>query len=136
MRSYKNIVLIGVRRLPQSSGMPGQKPDLTDHHDTDSLGRVFLNSLLSGAALKVTVFARESSRGRTNIPSASGLITIADSCPQKDLVRAFQGQDALVNAITSFSIAEQLEFVDAVVAVAVKRYIPSKYGLDNNKPAA
>ncbi|KAE8356840.1 NAD(P)-binding protein [Aspergillus coremiiformis] len=63
-------------------------------------------------------------------------MTIPDSYPHEDLVQAFQGQDAVVNAITSFSVAEQLRFIDASIAAGVQRYIPSEYGLDNNTPAA
>ncbi|KAL4735444.1 NAD(P)-binding protein [Aspergillus similis] len=114
-QSYRNIVLIGA---------------------TGSLGGILLDSLLSEPAFKVTVLARESSRGRASIPPAVRVITIADSYPEEDLVRAFQGQDAVVNAITSFSVAEQLKFIDAAATAGVKRYIPSEYGLDNNNIAA
>lgn len=116
--------------------MPGRNPNLTDHQATGSLGDILLKSLLSEPDFKVTVLTRESSRGRTSIPSTARVITTADSYPQEDLVRAFQGQDAVVNAITSFSVAEQLKFIDAAVAAGVKRYIPSEYGLDNNNSAA
>ncbi|KAL6238473.1 hypothetical protein BDW75DRAFT_201413 [Aspergillus navahoensis] len=114
-QSYKNIILIGA---------------------TGSLGSVLLKSLLSEPTFQVTVLARESSRARSSISPAATVITIADSYPQEDLVKAFQGQDAVVNAITSFSVAEQLRFIDAAVTAGVKRYIPSEYGLDNNHPAA
>ncbi|KAL4762066.1 aromatic alcohol reductase [Aspergillus foveolatus] len=116
--------------------MPGRNSNLTDHQATGSLGDILLKSLLSEPAFKVTVLTRESSRGRTRITSAARVITTADSYPQEDLIRAFQGQDAVVNAITSFSVAEQLKFIDAAVAAGVKRYIPSEYGLDNNNSAA
>ncbi|KAF5865962.1 hypothetical protein ETB97_001538 [Aspergillus alliaceus] len=56
--------------------------------------------------------------------------------PQEDLVKAFRGQDAIVNAITNFSVAEQLRFIDAAITAGVKRFVPSEYGLDNNTPEA
>jgi uncharacterized protein YbjT (DUF2867 family) len=49
---------------------------------------------------------------------------------------AFKGQDAVVNASTSFSVAEQHKFIDAAIAAGVKRYLPSEYRLDNNNPEA
>jgi uncharacterized protein YbjT (DUF2867 family) len=116
--------------------VPGRNPNLTDHQATGSLGGILLKSLLSEPAFKVTVLTRESSGGRTSIPSAARVITTADSYPQEDLVRVFQGQDVVVNAVTSFSVVEQLKFIDAAVAAGVKRYIPSEYGLDNNNSAA
>ncbi|PYH40394.1 aromatic alcohol reductase [Aspergillus saccharolyticus JOP 1030-1] len=114
-QGYKNIILVG---------------------GGGSLGSVLLKSLLSEPAFKVTVLARESSKARASLPSAAKVITIADSYPQEDLVKAFEGQDAVVNAITSFSVAEQLKFIDAAITAGVKRFVPSEYGLDNNTPAA
>ncbi|KAL4863284.1 hypothetical protein BDV12DRAFT_189792 [Aspergillus spectabilis] len=113
--SYKNIILVGAG---------------------GSLGSVLLNSLLSEPAFRVTILARESPKALASIPSSAKVITISDSYPAEDLVKAFKGQDAIVNAITSFSVAEQLKFIDAAIEAGVKRYIPSEYGLDNNTPAA
>ncbi|RAL07131.1 aromatic alcohol reductase [Aspergillus homomorphus CBS 101889] len=114
-QSYKNIILVG---------------------GGGSLGSVLLKSLLSEPTFNVTVLTRESSKARASIPSTATIITIADSYPPEDLVKAFQGQDAVVNATTSFSVAEQLKFIDAAIAARVKRFVPSEYGLDNNTPAA
>ncbi|KAL5333154.1 NAD(P)-binding protein [Aspergillus crustosus] len=113
--SYKNIILVGAG---------------------GSLGSVLLDSLLSEPSFKITVLARESSKALSSIPPSAKVIKISDSYPHEDLVAAFQGQDAIVNAITSFSVAEQLKFIDAGIEAGVKRYIPSEYGLDNNTPAA
>ncbi|GFF87596.1 isoflavone reductase homolog P3 [Aspergillus udagawae] len=113
--AYKNIILIG---------------------GGGSLGSVLLKSLLSEPAFNITVLTRESSKARGSIPSTASVITIADSYPLEDLIRAFKGQDAVVNAITSFSVAEQHKFIDAAVAAGVKRFVPSEYGLDNNTPEA
>ncbi|KAF4250111.1 hypothetical protein CNMCM8980_001970 [Aspergillus fumigatiaffinis] len=52
------------------------------------------------------------------------------------LITAFKGQDAVVNAITSFYVAQQHNSIDAAIAAGVKRYLPSEYGLDNNNPEA
>ncbi|KAF7122634.1 hypothetical protein CNMCM5793_000659 [Aspergillus hiratsukae] len=113
--AYKNIILIG---------------------GGGSLGSVLLKSLLSEPTFNVTVLTRESSKARRSIPSTAAVITIADSYPLEDLVKAFKGQDAVVNAVTSFSVAEQHKFIDAAVAAGVKRYVPSEYGLDNNNAEA
>ncbi|KAE8391424.1 hypothetical protein BDV23DRAFT_171610 [Aspergillus alliaceus] len=96
-----------------------------------SLGGVLLNSLLSEPRIKVTVLMRESSKAHGSIPSAPRRLL-----PQEDLVKALCGQDAIVNAITSFSVAEQLRFIDAAITAGVKRFVPSEYGLDNNTPEA
>ncbi|RAH47335.1 aromatic alcohol reductase [Aspergillus brunneoviolaceus CBS 621.78] len=114
-QGYKNIILVG---------------------GGGSLGSVLLKSLLSEPTFKVSVLTRESSKARASLPSTANIITIPDSYPQEDLIKAFQGQDAVVNAITSFSVAEQLKFIDAAITAGVKRFVPSEYGLDNNTPAA
>lgn len=101
-----------------------------------SLGSVLLRTLLSEPSFTVTVLVRQSSKARASIPSTAKVINIDDSYPQEDLAKAFQGQDAIVNAITSFSVADQLKFIDAAVTAGVKRYVPSEYGLDNNNPVA
>ncbi|PLB53931.1 NAD(P)-binding protein [Aspergillus steynii IBT 23096] len=120
---YKNIILIGVRPNPSPLG-------------SGSLGSVLLKSLLSEPKFNVTVLTRASSKARSTIPSTAKIITVPDTYPQEDLVQAFAGQDAVVNAITSFSVAEQLRFIDAAITAGVKRYVPSEYGLDNNTPKA
>jgi uncharacterized protein YbjT (DUF2867 family) len=66
----------------------------------------------------------------------ASVITIADSYPLDSLITAFKGQDAVVNAITSFYVAQQHNSIDAAIAAGVKRYLPSEYGLDNNNPEA
>ncbi|KAK1149004.1 hypothetical protein N8T08_007679 [Aspergillus melleus] len=113
--AYKNIILIG---------------------GSSSLGSVLLKSLLSEPKFNVTVLTRESSKARSSIPATAKLVVIPNSYPQEELVKAFEGQDAVVNAITSFSVSEQLRFIDAAVTAGVKRYVPSEYGLDNNTPKA
>jgi hypothetical protein len=63
------------------------------------------------------------------------VITVPDDYPEADLIAAFRGQDVVVNALTSTSVAEQYRFVDAAVA-GIKRYVPSEYGLNNLNPKA
>ncbi|RHZ49498.1 aromatic alcohol reductase [Aspergillus thermomutatus] len=101
-----------------------------------SLRSILLRSLLSEPTFKVTVLTRESSKARGSIPSTASVITIADSYLLENLIKAFKGQDAVVNAITSFSVAEQHKFIDAAIAAGVRHYVPSEYALDNNTPEA
>lgn len=64
------------------------------------------------------------------------VITVPDDYPEADLIAAFQGQDVVVNALTSTSVAEQYRFIDAAVVAGIKRFVPSEYGLDNLNPKA
>lgn len=49
------------------------------------------------------------------------------------LLRAFQGQDAVVCTVGPMGILEQIKMIDAAAAVGVKRFIPSEFGADRNK---
>jgi hypothetical protein len=93
-----------------------------------------LKGLLNEPTFNVTVLQRASSR--SNIPSSVPVISVADDYPQEELVKAFKGQDVVVNAVTSTSIAVQYRFIDAAIEAGVKRYVPSEYGLNNLNPAA
>jgi hypothetical protein len=63
------------------------------------------------------------------------VITVPDDYPEADPIAAFRGQDVVVNSLTSTSVAEQYRFIDAAVA-GIKRYFPSKYGLNSLNPKA
>lgn len=99
-----------------------------------SIGSVVLKALLESSSLEVTVLQRESAK--SSPPASVKVIRISDSYPQADLEKAMKGQDVIVNCITTTNVSEQYRFIDAAIAVGVKRYVPSEYGLDNLKPEA
>ncbi|KAL2684485.1 hypothetical protein Neosp_005563 [[Neocosmospora] mangrovei] len=101
---------------------------------TGSIGSVVLEALIKEPTFVVTALQRSSSKG--NLPSGLKTITVDDSYPSEALVRAFSGQDAIINCMTSLAVGEQLRFIDAAVAAKVRRYVSSEYGLNNNKPEA
>jgi putative NADH-flavin reductase len=83
----------------------------------------------------VTVIQRASSKSKLPTTRAK-VISVPDTYPVADLVSAFQGQDVVLNAITSLSVSEQHRIIDAAVTAGVKRYVPSEFGLNNLNPAA
>ncbi|KAF4451286.1 hypothetical protein F53441_5707 [Fusarium austroafricanum] len=101
---------------------------------TGSIGSIMLNALVNEPSFTVTALQRSSSKGK--LPSNVRVITIDDSYPTDALVSAFSGQDAIVNCMTTLAVNDQLRFVDAAVSAKVRRYVPSEYGLNNNKPEA
>jgi nucleoside-diphosphate-sugar epimerase len=101
---------------------------------TGSIGSVILKALLNESSFTVTALQRASSKSK--LPENVKVITIDDSYPLDALVSAFKGQDAVINCMTSLAVSAQLRFVDAAVAAKVKRYLPSEYGLNNNRPEA
>ncbi|KAK5173792.1 uncharacterized protein LTR77_002473 [Saxophila tyrrhenica] len=103
-----------------------------------SLGSVLLEGLLYVSTFSVSVLVRESSKSIGSLPAdrLHKIVKIADSYPQDEIIAAFQGQDAVVNAITSTLVEEQLRFIDAAIEAGVKRYVPSEYGMNNLRPEA
>ncbi|KAI5457429.1 hypothetical protein BGZ63DRAFT_394712 [Mariannaea sp. PMI_226] len=99
-----------------------------------SIGSIMLKALLAEPSFTVTVLQRTGSTSK--LPEGVKVITIDDSYPLGALTVAFKGQDAIVNCMTTIAVTQQLRFIDAAVAAGVKRYIPSEYGLNNNKPEA
>ena len=99
-----------------------------------SAGAAILEALLAEPQLETTILARESSKSK--FPEGVKVIKIADSYPVEDLVAAFAGQDAVLNAMTTFTVKKQYRFIDAAVTAGVRRYMPSEYGLDNSNKDA
>lgn len=112
-RLFKNILIIGA---------------------TGSIGSVVLTALLAEPSFTVTILRRASSTG--SLPSPIKTIIVPDAYPKQDLITAFQNQDAIINCMTSLSVAAQRTFIDAAITAKVRRYIPSEYGLDNALPRA
>ncbi|KAK9321577.1 isoflavone reductase [Lipomyces orientalis] len=95
-----------------------------------NLGSVLV-SALQESGFSVTALTRVSSTA-TFPPDIT--VTKADYNSFSSLVAAFQGQDAIVSAIATFSVAEQKTAIDAAVAANVKRFIPSEFGGDTSLP--
>lgn len=101
---------------------------------TGSIGSIVLQALIKEPSFVVTALQRSSSKGK--LDASVKVISIDDSYPSDALVSAFSGQDAVINCMTSLAVNDQLRFVDAAVAAKVRRYVPSEYGLNNNRPDA
>lgn len=74
----------------------------------------------------MSVLARESSKA--TFPSSVNVIR-TDFSPES-IVKAFEGQDAVVSLVGSSALADQKKYADAAVKAGVKRFLPSEYGSD------
>ncbi|KAK3650987.1 hypothetical protein LTR56_006038 [Elasticomyces elasticus] len=102
-----------------------------------SLGVALIKGLTSEPSFNVTCLVRESSSTLKTIPKDYPSVTIrkiSDSCPKDELIEAFKGQDAVVNATTA--VEEQYRFIDAAIEAGVRHYVPSEFGLDNSRAEA
>ncbi|KAL6244580.1 hypothetical protein RBB50_008822 [Rhinocladiella similis] len=83
------------------------------------------------SGFEVSVLSRASSDAK--VPD--GARGIKTDYSHDSLVAAFKGQDAVVSAITTFFVGQQLTIIDAAIEAGVRRFIPSEYGVDTSDPA-
>ncbi|ETN37491.1 uncharacterized protein HMPREF1541_07113 [Cyphellophora europaea CBS 101466] len=88
-----------------------------------------VDSLLA-AGFTVSALTRETSK----TTFADNVQVVKSDYTIPSLTRAFQGQDAVVSTIATFSVTEQIKIIDAMIAAGVKRFIPSEYGIDTSDP--
>lgn len=93
-------------------------------------GRPITSKLLA-AGFSVSALTRTSSQ--STFPT--GVTVVKSDYTFDGLRQAFQGQDAVVSTIATYSTQEQIAAIDAMVAAGVKRFIPSEYGIDTSSPA-
>ncbi|KAK9423300.1 putative NmrA-like family protein [Seiridium unicorne] len=113
MSAFSNILLIGA---------------------TGSIGSVVLEALQKDPGATLTLLQRQTSK--STLPAHLKTIRIADSYPTEELVEAFQGQDVVLNFMTTLSVSGQYRMIDAAISAGVRRYVPSEYGLNNMRPDA
>lgn len=99
-----------------------------------SLGSIIVQALDQEPSFNVTLLKRASSKAK--LPSHLKTITISDTYPQEDLISAFRGQDVVLDCLTAPIEVDRYRLVDAAVAAGVRRFVPSEYGLNNERPDA
>jgi nucleoside-diphosphate-sugar epimerase len=103
---------------------------------TGSVGAPILAALSSKPWFNITILTRESSSARFS--SDMPVITLSDEYTTEELTVAFQGQDAVISAISTTPITAEegttglaYRLIDAALAAGVKRFIPSEFGANN-----
>ncbi|KAI1660578.1 NAD(P)-binding protein [Daldinia decipiens] len=97
---------------------------------TGTLG-AHICAALTQAGFVVTAIQR---KGSTN-PVPSGVKSIkVDLSNKDDLTSAFKGQDAVVSAVPDPTLATESIMIDAAIAAAVKRIVPSEYSTNFETP--
>jgi putative NADH-flavin reductase len=94
-----------------------------------TIGPVFISKLQS-AGFHVSVLAREASKATYPADIAVHRTDLSHS----SLVQAFQGIDAVISAVATFNVPDQIAMIDAAVEAKVKRFLPSEYGGDASLP--
>ena len=85
---------------------------------------------LVNAGFKVTVLTRESSDSK--VPDGVAVKKV-DYTSVDSLKPALEGQDAVVSVLGTMATGNQQPLIDAAIAVGVKRFIPSEFGVNTRK---
>ncbi|KAI9663108.1 MAG: hypothetical protein M1821_008156 [Bathelium mastoideum] len=90
----------------------------------------YIVEALQTAGFEVAILSRTSSE--TIFPEK---ITVHKTdYDMTSLVKIFQGYDAVVSVVATFSTDQQNIIIDAAVHAGVKRFLPSEYGIDTSLP--
>ena len=100
------------------------------------LGPCILSAFDADSHFNVSVLARQSSK--STFPPHIKVHRVGDDYPDAELLKAFQGQDAVISAIARASMEHQKAIIEAAAKADVKRFVPSDFGgdLNNEKSAA
>ncbi|UPK92357.1 hypothetical protein LCI18_003292 [Fusarium solani-melongenae] len=94
-------------------------------------GGPILDALIASNLFQVTILTRKGSR---RIFPAGVAVKHVDYSSVSELTEALRGQDALINTTNIVESIPQINLVDAAAAAGVYRYLPSEFGLNNNRP--
>lgn len=97
------------------------------------LGSAVLNQLVK-AYFKVTLFTRNRN-SVVDLPSGVSVAEV-DYHSNDSLVRALQGQDAVVSTVNLEAVLDQKQVIDAAIVAGVKRFIPADFGALSTDPKA
>lgn len=88
--------------------------------------------MVDSGKFNVTVLSRPES----DKTYAADIKVVKSDYSEASLVDAFKGQDAVVSALGSAGLAEEIKIIDAAVKAGVKRYLPSEYGSNTKNTKA
>ncbi|KAH6716313.1 hypothetical protein BKA61DRAFT_720762 [Leptodontidium sp. MPI-SDFR-AT-0119] len=92
---------------------------------------------MSSPIKNVIILGASGDIGRAAISALlTGGFKVSTDYSSESLLQAFKGQDAIVSAIATASVQQQISIIDAAIGAGVKRFIPSEYGIDTADPRA
>lgn len=93
-----------------------------------NLGPSILSAFVADPRFTVSILARQSSK--STFPSHIKVHRIGDDYPETELLKALEGQDAVVSTMATAHLSRQREIIDAAIKAGVKRFVPSEFGSD------
>lgn len=107
--------------------------DITNELQKGLLGSAVLPELVKGG-FEVTLLSR-SEKTDEDLPADVRRIT-ADYNDKQSLVKALNGQDAVVSTVAGEAALAQKLIIDAAIEAGVRRFVPSDFGSLTTNPAA
>ena len=97
-----------------------------------NLGPYILSALDSNPNFNVSILSREGSKA--TFPSHIRVFKTPESYPEDALLKAFKGQDAIIDLAPNHVPDQRKSCIDAAVKAGVKRYIPGEFGSNTEVP--
>lgn len=99
------------------------------------LGPSILNALIRSRSFNITVISRKASKSQ--YPDSVQVRYIFDDPTHAELLKVFQGQDAVIVTFAGSNSDLQIRLADAAAESGVKRFIPADFGsCDSSSPRA
>ena len=99
-----------------------------------NVGPTILSALDSDPQINVSVLSREGSK--STFLSHIKVFKTPESYPEEALLKAFAGQDAIIDLAPNYIFDQRKRCIDAAVKAGVKRYIPGEFGSNTEAPEA
>lgn len=97
-----------------------------------NVGPHVLTALNNAHHFNISILSREGSKS-TFAPHFK-VFTTPDSYPEEALLKAFKGQDAIVDIAPQHQLDQRKSCIDAAIKAGVKRYIPGEFGSNTEVP--
>lgn len=97
-----------------------------------NLGPSILSALDNEPHFNVSVLTREGSK--SSFAPHVKVFKTPESYPQENLLRAFAGQDAIIDLAPNHLVDQRKSCINAAIKAGVKRYIPGEFGSNTEVP--
>ena len=91
-----------------------------------NVGPSIVHALDSDPEFSVSILGRHGTTYK--FPSHIPIHRVSDTYAEEELLKAFEGQDAVVSAISLSKVLQQVPLIEAAVKAGLRHFIPAEYG--------
>ena len=97
-----------------------------------NVGPHVVTALDNAHDFNISILSREGSK--STFAAHFKVFTTPDSYPEEALLKAFKGQDVIVDLAPQHQLDQRKSCIDAAIKAGVKRYIPGEFGSNTEVP--